>query len=71
MVVFYPTPTIPNFSASPQTAMGLSQLKGRVEQSISDLQLRLQANSLKMNPHKTFVTLIRTQQFLKKLTHFM
>ena len=43
------------------TTTGLSQLRGRVEQSISDLQLWFQANSLKLNPKKTFITLIGTQ----------
>ena len=55
---------------SPPTPTGLSQLKGRVEQSISDLQLWFQANSLKMNPNKTFVTLIGTQQTLKRTDSF-
>ena len=52
------------------TTTGLSQLRGRVEQSISDLQLWFQANSLKMNPKKTFITLIGTQQSLKKTDSF-
>ena len=41
---------------SPPTTIGLSQLRSRVEQSILDLQLWFQANSLKMNPKKTFIT---------------
>ena len=51
---------------SPTTTIGLSQLRSRVEQSILDLQLWFQANSLKMNPKKTFITLVGTQQSLKK-----
>ena len=55
---------------SPPTAIGLSQLRSRVEKSISDLQLWFQANSLKMNPKKTFITLIGTKQSLKKADSF-
>ena len=55
---------------SPPTTIGLSQLRSRVEQSILDLQLWFQANSLKMNPKKTFITLVGTQQSLKKAESF-
>ena len=55
---------------SPPTTIGLSQLRSRVEQSILDLQLWFQANSLKMNPKNTFITLVRTQQSLKKAESF-
>ena len=52
------------------TTPDLSQLRCRVEQSIFDLQLWFQANSLKMNQNKTFITLIGTQQTLKKTESF-
>ena len=55
---------------SPPTAIGLSQLRSRVEKSISNLQLWFHANILKMNPKKTFTALIGTRQSLKNTDSF-
>jgi len=55
---------------SPPTVAGLSDLRRRVEDTIVDLQKWFQANSLKMNPNKTFLTLIGTKQSLKKAKQF-
>ena len=55
---------------SPPDAVGLSCLKVRVEETIAQLQHWFQSNSLKMNPNKTFFTLIGTTQSLKKVANF-
>ena len=53
---------------SPPTVVGLSNLKMRVEKSITELQNWFSCYSLKMNPSKTFFTIAGTRQSLKK-TH--
>ena len=55
---------------SPPTVDGLSGLKVRVEESILHLQNWFQANSLKMNPTKTFFNIIGTKATLKKVKDF-
>ena len=55
---------------SPPTAVGLSSLKTRVEESLSELQTWFQQNSLKMNPRKTSFTLVGTKQTLAKIPDF-
>ena len=55
---------------APPTVVGLSDLKVRVEGTIAELENWFQANSLKMNPTKTFFTLLGTRQSLKKTSNF-
>ena len=56
-------------SATPN-AVGLSNLKARVEESIHCLQNWFQSNSLKMNPNKTDFMLAGTKPSLKKVNSF-
>jgi len=55
---------------SPPDVIGLSNLKLRVEESISQLQNWFRANSLKMNTDKTHFTLLGTNNSLKKSAGF-
>ena len=55
---------------APPSVTGLSDLKARVEETIAELENWFQANSLKMNPTKTFFTLFGTRQSLKKTGNF-
>ena len=51
-------------------AIGLSNLKVRVEESILNLQIWFRSNSLKMNPNKTFFTILGTNPSVKKTEGF-
>ena len=55
---------------SQPTVVGLSSLRERVEDSIDILERWFSANSLKMNPSKTYFTLFGTKASLQKVDGF-